>query len=62
MVDTVVITWRTPSLIAASVLDPEAGVVDVRLADGLWTCACRQEFWCCHVSALKSLTEPEVVA
>jgi hypothetical protein len=32
MTDHVVITWKTPSVIAASVLDPDVGVVDVRLA------------------------------
>lgn len=54
----VVICWRTPGVVSASVRD-SAGVWDVRWTTSQgWTCSC-PEPCCCHVSAVKALTIEE---
>jgi hypothetical protein len=56
-VEDVVVTWRTDRSLSASVRDPAAGIVDVRLADGIWSCShCRDEYHCHHVRAAQQVT------
>ena len=54
--DEVVIRWRTPGVVAASVRDPVAGIVEVRHSGSTgWTCTACGDLVCHHISAVKAL-------
>jgi len=53
--DDVVITWRTPGVICASVRD-DRGVVDVRWSGSTgWSCSCG-DLACHHIEAVRQTT------
>ena len=54
----VLVTWRTPGVIAASVRDA-AGILDVRWSRlAGWSCSgCPDEHRCHHVAAVRQLTD-----
>jgi hypothetical protein len=55
----VVVKWKTPALVVASVRDGLAGVADVRRTAAGWTCSCGKHS-CVHVATVRALTAEAV--
>jgi uncharacterized Zn finger protein len=53
----VVVTWRTPGVVAASVRGDSGGIVDVLWNGSTGTCTCSEKPPCRHASAVQAVTE-----